>query len=178
MTESLPPDEVRRILEARARALAVADTSTEAAGDAYSMIVVAAGGERCGIELSLVQEIDIVGVVTPVPGIPEFWRGIVNLRGSVYPVLDLAHHLGFGEVKRDGEARVVLVAASGMRVGLLVDDVCEIRSVPVEQVGPVVSEGLATDEDVFSGVTDDLVTLLDVQRLLASPGLVVEHEVV
>jgi len=176
MTETPSPDEVRRILEARARALAIAGRATEAASDTYSMVVVAAGGERCAIDLSLVEEIDIVGVVTPVPGISESWRGIANLRGSVYPVLDLARQLGFGEARRDGETWVVLIAASGMRVGLLVDDVCEIRSVPVDQVGPVVAEGLGT-ADVFSGVTDDMVSLLDVQRLLASPGLVVEHQV-
>lgn len=175
MTEQ-QPDEIRRILEARARALADAGKAAEPEGETHSLVVLAVGAERCGVDLTLVQEIDIVGVVTPVPGIPESWAGVVNLRGTVYPVLDLARHLGFGQARRDGEARVVLVAAAGMRVGMLVDDVSEIRTVPVDDVRPLVTEGV--DADLFSGVTDDMVSLLDVQRLLSSPALVVEHDVV
>lgn len=77
--------------------------------------------ERCAAPVENVKEIEDLGGLTTLPGIPDMWAGLVNLRGSVYPVLALASYLQLGRQEAVEGAKVVVLAAAGMEVALLVD---------------------------------------------------------
>jgi chemotaxis signal transduction protein len=64
------------------------------AGEMLELVILALGNERLGVDVRHVQEIQPLGELTPVPGVAAFWVGLINLRGRLYPVLDLRRYLG------------------------------------------------------------------------------------
>ncbi len=171
----------RRILEERARRLAQPPV-TPTAGETVDLVVVVLGGERYGIDVRAVQEVFPCDEVTPLPGVPPFWLGLVNLRGHLYPLLDLPAYLGLpsqpagkAEERTRLAGQVVLVAASGLEIGLRVDDVPEVRQVPRSDIGPSLVEAAGAVRVYTLGVTSDLLAVLDIAALLADPRLVVQE---
>jgi purine-binding chemotaxis protein CheW len=170
---ALSPEE-QAILDERAAALA-RSSEAETSGETTRLLVLDVGEERYGVDIQNVQEIEPLARLTSVPGTPAFWAGVTNLRGSMYPVLDLRSYLGLSGGGGGGR-KVALVSAEGLSVGLLVDEVPEVREVPLSEIGAPVSESNTARADVVSGVTSDMLSVLDLGVLLGEPALVVEDE--
>jgi len=168
-------DEITRVLEERARALARSSDEDETSGETIGMVVLAVGEERYGVEVRDVQEIEPLDKITPIPGTPAFWTGVVNLRGSMYPVLDIERYLGLPLSEGVESPKVALVSRNGISVGLLVDEVPEIRPVKVSEIGPPLAEG-SSKAEVVRGVTPDMLSILDLEALLSDPALVIEDD--
>ncbi|MCX7671308.1 MAG: chemotaxis protein CheW, partial [Anaerolineae bacterium] len=150
-------------------------------GETVDLVVLTLGVETYGVEARFVQEVFALDETTPVPGVPEFWAGLINLRGHLYPLLDLRRFLGLpalpadaGGEHRGDSCKVALVAASGLEVGLLVDDVPQVRQVLCREIGVSPIEATGAGHPFTAGVTADLVTVLDVEALLSDPRLVVQ----
>jgi len=168
------PTDIDRILEERAHALAQVP-AVETARDERELVVLALGAERYGLDILQVQSIQPLAGLARVPGLPPFWAGLVNLRGRLYPVLNLARYLALpGQPAEDG--KVVVVAAAGLSVALWVDDVLEIRRVPQQQIGaPLADTATAAQRGPgVRGVTPDLLVVLDLDVLLGDARLVVQ----
>jgi purine-binding chemotaxis protein CheW len=172
-TSSFDLTSVQAILEERARILAQPPEALEDDGDVLEVAILAIGGERYACETARVQEVRPVAGVTRVPSLPPFWAGLINLRGSLYPVLDLGRYLGVPREKRDEDAEVAVVTGDDFSIGLLVDGVPQVRRVSVRDVNPPLSGG----SGVVSGVTSDLVSIIDLGKLLSDPRLVVRDDV-
>lgn len=84
--------------------------------------------EYC-IDIRQVREIRGFAAATPLPHAPEFVVGVINLRGTVLPIVDLSARLGFGSTTPTARSAVVVVEIGGELVGLLVDGVSDIISV-------------------------------------------------
>jgi purine-binding chemotaxis protein CheW len=168
-------DDITRVLEERARALARSSDADETSGETIGMVVLAVGDERYGVEVQDVQEIEPLDKITPIPGTPAFWSGVVNLRGSMYPVLDIERYLGLPVSEAVESPKVALVSRNGLSVGLLVDEVPEIRPVKVSEIGPPVADG-SSKAEVVRGVTPDMLSVLDLEALLSDPALVIEDD--
>ncbi len=171
----------RRILEERARRLAQ-PPETPTTGETVDLVVVVLGAERYGMDVRNVQEVFPCDEVTPLPGVPPFWVGLVNLRGHLYPLLDLARYLGLPSRPPDrtnertrSAGQVVLVAAHGLEIGLLVDDVPEVRQVLRSDIGPSLAEAAGAARSFTLGVTSDLLAVLNLAALLADSRLVVQE---
>jgi purine-binding chemotaxis protein CheW len=93
-------------------------------------------GALCGVETHVVEEVVRLQSVTRVARAPEYVLGIVNLRGRIVTVIDLARKLGLGSVDPGSEARLYIVQAHSESVGLLVDravDVAELHRHSLER---------------------------------------------
>lgn len=166
---------MQNILLARARALAVASQS-EAQTEGRGVVVLALGQERYGVDIMHVQEIRPLAGVTFAPGAPAFWRGLINLRGRLYPVLDLRSYLGLPAQDAKADSQVALVSAAGLEVCLQVDDVLGVRYLAPSEIGPALAEAAHVRRELVSGVTHDLLAVLDLEMLLADSQLVVQDE--
>jgi len=172
------PDQIQQVLEERARALA-RPPSGQADGDAIELVVLEVGAERYGIDVRLVREVRPLAGLAPVPGAPSFWTGLVNLRGSLCPVLSLRRYLrvaGTGpEETAQGPGMLVVVTAPFV-AGLLVDAAAGVRRCAPGALQP--TGGAATDRThaAIQGVTGDLLQVLDPVALLADPALVVGQQ--
>ncbi len=178
MSDSQPdPDRVQRILEARAQALA-RPLAVDAPGDMLELVVLAVGPDRYGVAADQVQEIQVLTGLTRVPGLPAFWAGVVNLHGRLYPVLNLRRYLDLPGAAPEQGSKLALVLAAGLSVALWVDDVPEVRQVPVAAIGPTLVDAAANAKvPVVRGVTPDLLAVLNLETLLADTRLVVQDEI-
>ncbi len=173
MTETpLDRNEIRSILEARARILA-RTPEAEPAGPMVDLLVLSLGKERYGVELHHVEEIQPLRGLTPVPGTPRGWSGVVNLRGRLHTVLDLAAYLGLSEPRGNPEAAQIVVASgAGLTVALLVDEVAEVIRIRHDEIGPATADS----REIIRGITPSLLTVLDLEAVFNDPKLVIHDE--
>jgi purine-binding chemotaxis protein CheW len=176
---STPEAAAREILEERARELA-RPLEEEERGESTSLLILGVGAERYGIDITTVQETRSLAQIAPLPNTPPFWRGLVNVRGRLCPVLDLGRYLHVADAVPTGLPEhdlrmLVVVAAAGLTVALVVDSVGEIRRLPVGAVKGSPAESTGGGSRAVIGVTQDLVSVLDVEELLGDPGLIVQQ---
>lgn len=172
-------DDVQRILAERAAELAKSPDDDADGGDARTLVAVTLGHETYGIDIECIKEIRPLGEITTVPATPPFWLGLINLRGTLVPVLDLGRYLGqsadLGAVTDDPQA--VVVADDRRTIALRVDTVLEVRSVKTADIGPSLVEATSDRPHVHAGLTRDLLAVLDMDALLEDPALQVHDEV-
>ena len=124
--------------------------------------------QEYGIDIMTVREIRCWTPATPLPHSPPFVRGVINLRGAVLPVIDMAAR--FGSPLREATSRdVVMVVQNGSQViGLLVDGVADILSVPPEslQPTPAVSSGVTeTYIDCVATIEGRMIQLVKLEAI-------------
>jgi purine-binding chemotaxis protein CheW len=117
-------------------------TEQSAAGDVGTdddeqVVVFRLGAEEFGVPIDSVQEIvRVPEVLTHVPKAPASVEGVINLRGSVLPVIDLRRRLGLATVQRNDGQRIVVFLIRGVRTGFIVDAVAEVLKVPRRAIEP------------------------------------------
>jgi purine-binding chemotaxis protein CheW len=111
-----------------------------------------------------------------VPGVAAHWAGVVNLRGRLYPVLDLRRHLNLQAGTATDGGQIVLVAAAKLEVALWSADVLGVRHVPHDEIQPTLVEMHGVPRNLIAGVTADLLSVLDLDALLGDPKLAVQGE--
>jgi purine-binding chemotaxis protein CheW len=127
------------------------------------------GHEDYGIEIRYVTEIVGMQKITEVPDMPNFVKGVVNLRGQVIPVIDM--RLRFHMMQQDYDERtcIVVVNIGGAQVGLVVDTVNEVRNIDEAQVSPPPKAAGADSAQYIQGmgkVGETVVILLEGKKLL------------
>jgi purine-binding chemotaxis protein CheW len=163
--------DIERVLQERAEALARPVDSGDEREPTVEMLVLGLGAERYGIAIHRVVEVRPLGTPTGVPGLPDFWAGLINLRGALLPVLDLRRFLGVEGSLFSDPPQAVVVAGPEMEAAVMVDAVQGVERFRASDIGPS-SSGASS---VVLGVTTDLVSVLDIDRLLADGALIVNH---
>jgi purine-binding chemotaxis protein CheW len=92
------------------------------------------GGRRYGIDVSQIREVFRWEPATPLPQAPSLIEGVIDLRGSMIPVVDLGRILEVGSLAESDQARIVLTEVDGMIVGFSVDAAIEVLSVQAAQL--------------------------------------------
>jgi len=127
-----------------------------------------------GVSIDQVREINRHLEVTAVPHAPEHVRGVINLRGDVVTLIDLATILGVQAAEINQHSRNVIIHWEDQLVGLKVDRIADILSIPQKEiVSPPANVGAASGR-FFQGVysTDrEIVVILDVEEMLSNPNL-------
>ena len=135
------------------------------------LVTVRLGPEEFGLDVFAVHEILRYSEPTPVPRAPEFVEGVIDVRGTLVPVVDMRRRFELAEAPVNDETRVVLVEHGGERLGLVVDAVTEVLRVPETAVSepPAYIRGLAAE--FVRGIVRleaRLVVLIDIERILSS----------
>jgi len=126
--------------------------------------------EAFGVDIGTVREIISMQDVTNVPGVPDFVKGVINLRGKVIPVVDLRRKLGFNSAEQTKENRIVVIGVNGQDIGVIVDAVTEVMRIPVESVVPPNSVIYTGDYEYLMGIAKldkRLIILLDMDKVLS-----------
>jgi purine-binding chemotaxis protein CheW len=127
------------------------------------------GSEYYGLEIRYVTEIIGIQDITVVPEVPEYIRGIINLRGQIIPVMDV--RLRFRKPFREYNDRtcVVVVDIKGVSVGLIVDAVSEVLSIQEDEVVPPPDVARGFSNRYIKGigkVGNEVKLILDCNKLL------------
>jgi purine-binding chemotaxis protein CheW len=126
------------------------------------------GAEQYGVDILAVQEIKAWSPITPIPNAVPSLRGVMNLRGTIVPVIDLRSVFGLPPSEPSPVRVIVVLSVAGKVTGAIVDTVSEVLAVEDDEVQPppqlsVVGEAFVTGV-VSSG--ERLVVLLDIERVL------------
>ena len=106
------------------------------AASAQELIAFRIGEQEFCVDVMSVREIRGWTPATPVPKAPSFVRGVINLRGTVLPIVDLAARLGFAPAQPSARHAIVVVQIAQQTVGLLVEGVSDIFTVTESQIQP------------------------------------------
>ncbi|MCX7173257.1 MAG: chemotaxis protein CheW [Proteobacteria bacterium] len=153
----------------------------EAAGEAHQYLTFALSGEMFGVGILNVKEIIEYGTLTEIPMMPPFIRGVINLRGRVVPVIDLAARFGRKQSEIGKRTCIVIVElATGdddrRELGIIVDAVSEVLEIPASEIEPPPSFGARIRADFIAGmgkVNNKFVIILKIERAISSDDLAV-----
>lgn len=154
--------------------LSVDETRREEHRPDWHVVAFQLGSEYFAVPIASVQEIIVMQPITRVPRAPSFVEGIINLRGRVIPVLDLAKRLKLERAQRSSEERIIVVESGAETVGMIVDGVSEVLVIPGDRVDELSSFASTVDTRYVSGVAkleDRLVILLDLDHVLSMQEL-------
>jgi purine-binding chemotaxis protein CheW len=124
-----------------------------------------------GIRSKLVQQMEMVEQITPVPNAPSFVEGVVFSRGQVIPTLNLRVRFGFEKVPYDARTRLIVINTGGRIVGVIADTAREFISIPVNSIQPPPEAIAGLSGKYLSGIAtlgDRIVLILNVEELLNS----------
>jgi len=144
------------------------------AGEANQYLTFTLGGEMYAVGILNVKEIIEYGNLTEIPMMPAFIRGVINLRGAVVPVIDLAAR--FGGKASDVQRRTCIVIVEVQQeegkhdLGVMVDAVSEVLEIPGTEIEPAPAFGARIRADFIAGmgkVDGKFVIILDIQQVLS-----------
>lgn len=127
------------------------------------------GAEFFGVPINKVREIVRVPEITPVPDMPEFLKGVINLRGRIVAVVDMSKRLGTSGSGAKKANRVLILEIDGSLTGLIVDSVSEIVKLDEGCVAPPPEMISSIGAEYVTGVgklRDRLFVLLNIEKLL------------
>lgn len=169
------PEATRRILRARAQALAPAPEP--AVSEQLDLLAFRLAWEDYAVESRFVREVCALEQLTPVPCTPPFVLGLVNLHGEILSVIDLK---AFFELPAQGLTdlnKLIVLAGDGMRFGILADAITGMLGVPVAELQPALSTLTGVRAQYLRGLTPGRTVVLDAGLLLTDDTLVVRDEV-
>ena len=135
------------------------------------LVTFSIGEEEFGVDILRVREIIRMLEITRVPRAPEFVEGVINLRGSVIPIIDLRKRFRLLAKENDKDTRIVVISIDNMTVGFIVDSVSQVLRIPANTIEPTPPVVAGVDSEYIEGVgklEDRLLILLDLDRLLSS----------
>lgn len=133
------------------------------------IVVFSVAGEHYGVDISRVQGIIKVPTITRVPRAPRFVEGVINLRGAIVPIIDLRRRFRLEARPHGADTRIINVEMGAHLVGLIVDAVEEVQTIPAGVVEPAPELVTAVDSAYLRGIAklgERLVILLDLDRVL------------
>lgn len=125
--------------------------------------------EEYGLEILKVREIIGVMSITEVPRMPDYMKGVINLRGNVIPVIDLRLKFGLEEAEYT-EHTCIIVVDVGREIGIIVDTVSEVLDISGANIEPSPAMGGSVDTSFILGmgkVGDDVKILLEIDKVLS-----------
>jgi len=132
------------------------------------------GGETLAMDIRAIREVIQFGSITDVPLMPTFIRGVINLRGSVVPVIDLMVRFGRSATAVANRTCIVILELTQgedtAEMGVMVDNVSEVLSIGESEVEPTPAFGSDIRSEFIAGVAkveDRFVILLDVNKVLS-----------
>jgi purine-binding chemotaxis protein CheW len=147
--------------------------------DTMQVVTFQVGGEECGLDIGSITEVVRPLKITPLPRMPEFVEGVINLRGLIIPIVDLRKRFALAKISDDRRAMRMIITRGAVPgatgagkelLGLVVDSVNEVLQMPEKDIEPPPSAATGENADFITGmgkVGDRLIILLDITRILS-----------
>ncbi len=149
---------------------------TESGADQYLTFILA--DEEYGVDILRVQEIKGWNGATPIPNTPDYIMGVINLRGTIVPIIDLRRRFGMEPMEFGPMTVVIVLRVQGEErertMGIVVDAVSEVYNVKPDEMKPPPDLGDAMETQFIQGmatVDEKMVILLNIDRLLSCGDL-------
>lgn len=137
--------------------------------------------EEFGIDILKVQEIRGYELPTRVANAPSFIKGVINLRGTIVPIVDLRLKFDCPRSDYDSSTVVIVLNLSRRIVGIVVDSVSDVLTLPSENFKPAPDIDTVIDRESVVGLgslRDRMLILLDIEKLMASQGMALTSDAI
>jgi purine-binding chemotaxis protein CheW len=127
------------------------------------------GGEEYGVDILKVQEIRGYEKPTAIANAPAFIKGVVNLRGTIVPIVDMRIRFSLGAAEYNQFTVVIILNVAGRVVGMVVDAVSDVISLTAEQMRPAPDFSSSFDTQYITGlgtVDERMLILIDIEKLM------------
>jgi len=125
--------------------------------------------EEYGVEILKVQESKGYSAITPIPNTPSYLKGVMNLRGTIVPVVDLRSKFAMDEAEYNQFTVIIVVKVGPKVMGLIVDAVSDVLNIPKVDIQATPDFGSEVDARYINGMAkagEKLVVLLDIDRVM------------
>ena len=125
--------------------------------------------EEYGIEITKIREIILITEITQVPQTPHYVKGLINLRSTVIPVIDLRTRFDLPEAEATDESRIMVLNVGSKTVGIVVDAVSEVLRVSHKDIAPPPPTVAGLGREYLTGLVkleDRLLIMLDIDKIL------------
>lgn len=143
-------------------------------GDRSEFLAFTLGQEEYGIDILRVQEIRGYEPVTRIANAPSFVKGVVNLRGTIIPVVDMRIKFNLGTPTYDEFTVVIILNIAGRIVGMVVDSVSDVTTLTPDQLRPAPEVGTTLDTEFLIGlgsIAERMLILVDIDKLMTSSDM-------
>lgn len=155
------------------------DEGLDTQADKYLLFYL--GKEEYGINIAQVTAIEELPKITTIPDMPEFVRGVINLRGKVIPAVDLRLRFGLEEREYDNRTCIVIVKVEENTIGFIVDTVSEVHDISKSEIGPPPSfRNTSGQNQYIAGLAkqgEEVKIILDVQKIISDKDKTVLKEI-
>ena len=167
--------EVCTILKERAVAMALEHDQNKVTSATVEIIEFALATESYGIESAFVKEVYPLKDFTPLPGVPSYIMGIVNVRGQILPVVDLRKFFSLSERGLGEMNKVIILRNDQMEFGIVADVVEGTRTLAIDDImaTPVTVTGIG--ETYLKGVTKEHIVVFDAESLLNDKKMIINE---
>ena len=169
--------ETRALLKIRAIAMAKEPEHKTTALNMIEVITFMLATENYGIESVFIREVYPLKDFTPLPGVPSYILGIINVRGQILPVVDLKKFFNLPEKGLGELNKVIILRDDQMEFGILADVVHGTQSIEIEEIKVLPSTISGIREVYLKGVTKDNLIILNAEKLLTDKRIIVNSEV-
>jgi purine-binding chemotaxis protein CheW len=160
------------------------ETETKKIENLVQFLSFTLGDEEYGVDILSVQEIRSWEPVSRIPNVPDYEKGVVNLRGAIVPIIDLRERFGLGHLEYSPLTVVVVLQMQTKEgqtrvMGVVVDSVSDVIDVDKKTIQEAPNFGTKVSTEFINGlasVNDRMVMILDVEKLLKLDGLGDEDE--
>ena len=117
--------------------------------------------EEYGVNILNVQEIKVLTDITRVPFAPDYIKGVINLRGSVLPVIDLKRRIGLEDAPYTDATRIIIMKIGEFSIGMIVDAVTEVLTISGRDINPAKDVSDSTSNRFVSSIGN-----IDARRII------------
>ena len=169
-------EEKKEILKSRASELAREVEKKERDETHLEVVEFLLANERYALELDFIREIYPLKEFTPLPCTPNFVMGIINVRGQILSIIDLKKFFSLPEKGFTDLDRILILRSDEKEFGILADEILGVRSIPISNIQPSLPTLSGIKDKYLKGVTGDRIVILNGERILADPDIVVHEE--
>jgi purine-binding chemotaxis protein CheW len=160
------------------KSIVAKEKMTTAIEDTVQLVTFQVGAEEYGLDISSITEVVRPQKITTLPRMPQFIEGVINLRGTIIPIVDLRKRFGLAEI-RDNLRKMRMMITKGAipasrnrqeLLGLVVDVVNEVIHVPRKDIEPAPEAATGAQADFITGmgkVGERLIILVDIAKILS-----------
>jgi purine-binding chemotaxis protein CheW len=144
---------------------------SQATAPAAEFLTFALGSEEYGVDILKVKEIRGYDAVTRLPDAPDYIKGVINLRGTIVPVVDMRLKFRLERAEYTALTVMIVLNVADRVVGMVVDSVSDVVQLSAEQVRAVPEIGATIDRQFLTGIgtlDERMLILLDIERLMTS----------
>ncbi len=156
----------RKILKERTKLLAKTKQNEASLKNGMELIIFILGSERYGLEAKLLKSIRALPSYIPLPGVQPFIKGITNLFGVLYTIIDLKVFLNLNTGEEPLNSQLLVIDHETLKICFLVDKIIEFKTISEDDLETNITGIKSLEDGVIKGISSETISVFNLDKLL------------